>query len=185
MYFVGARHRSKRLTSLSLITILSCVFLTPHFPATKRSRRRSDKAAVCPAGGGIRAGVSHSRAVAPEAPLDRQRAPRLLAAGSTRTRSVARSAPGSRGARSRCGRSPALAPRPAPLAWCRAPRSGRAAAQPPPEPGKRSGGEEEPAHRAGGARERGGVFPGPRSLGLPWRLERVTGIRLRPPWATS
>lgn len=54
--------------------------------------------------------------------------------------------------------------------------------------GKISGEEEEPETPSGWSREpesSGGGFPGPGSQGLPWRLGRVTGIPLRPPWATS
>lgn len=185
------------------------MLLTPYFLLYKGEQEARRRAVTCPVSGGIIARVSNPQAVpTPPPPPQGHR----LRGGDKPTWVPSPRAPGgSRGgstrppppARAPCSRerhllaapaghvAGALTPRvpaPAPHAGCPAPRSGRAGRAASAELGKRPGEEEEPGAPSGWSREPengGGGFPGPGLVGLLWRLGRVTGIPMRPPWATS
>lgn len=169
MYFVGARHRPKRFTSLIFIIILRCVFLTPYFPrykgeqeAQQKKQRFAQQAAGSELGSlAPRLWLRGPRARSPpgsvaDAPYPcRARAPRGGRRPPVPPGPAAAPAPQPRGARSRCAapRSPARAsppPRSSPGAG-RPAAAGRDA-QPP-------AGAREAIGRRGGARDTERVEP--------------------------
>lgn len=174
-----------------------CV-LNPLFPSLQRGARgAAEKAAICPAGGGIRAGVSHPQAVAPgprarsppgsvaDAPYPcGARAPRGGRRPPVPPGPAAAPAPQPRGARSRCAAPGSPAPRPRPRAARRVPGApqrpgGTLSLQP--EPGKRSGGEEEPGTPSGWSPRTGRRF----SWAPLGRAAMAFGKSHRDPFATS
>lgn len=178
------------------------MLLTRYFLLYKAEQEAQSTAATCPVSGEIRAWVSNLQAVAVGPPAPRGykptsvscRRPASPPAGSTRRPQPARATWSwqrrllAGPARHVAGARAPSVPAPAPHAGCPAPRSGRAGRAASAEPGKRSDEEEEPGAPSGWSREHesgGGGFPGPGSVGLLWRLGRVTGIPMRPPWATS
>lgn len=191
---MGVRHGPKRFTSLILTIILRSVLLIPYFLLYNGEQQAQRKAAICPVGGGIRAEISNSQAVAPGAPSSaRARSP-----PGSRARSLRPSRGLHQGAAARSSHleSGAQQVRWGPGAPPRGPRAGRPIpgagrpaaagqdAQPPP------GGREELGRR-GGARDTERVESGARKRWRRISWARISGATMafgkshRDPYATS